>query len=222
MIPTLIPAADQTGAESPVHHRLKDGRLVGSGPPQIGRTQIGPVGDRRPRADEGGVTLLGDAELIVPRPVPDAVQHGEGGWGSLGPVLAQRPHRSLVGRVEVDDDRIDPPAIDPPGVVDLLDEELDGLRLLSELGILGESLLPGQRVEGHHREDDIDARFRHPPGRGARRRHRARSARRRAGTRRAGSIGRSDTAPPLRSCAPVPDFVPTALRVDGPGRDSAA
>ena len=64
---------------------------------------------------------------------------------------------SLVGSKVVMIGLIFRPLI-PPAVVDLLDEELDGLGLLSELGVLGESLLSGQRVEGHHREDDIDGR----------------------------------------------------------------
>ncbi len=90
------------------------------------------------------MTLLGDAELVVPRPVAESVQHGEGGRRPFGPVLAQCPHLGLVGRVEGGDDRIDLPPVDPTGVVDLLDEELDGLGLLTELGVSGESLLAGQ------------------------------------------------------------------------------
>ena len=69
---------------------------------------------------------------------------------------------------------IDLSAVDSPGVVDLLHEELDGLGLLPELGILGEPLTSGQRVEGHDGEDDVDVVLAHPTTGGARGAHRRR------------------------------------------------
>ena len=73
-------------------------RLIGSGPPQVGRALVGPVGDRGPLPEERGVPLLGDAELVVTGPRPDPVEHGERGRRPFGPGLAQRPHDRLVGR----------------------------------------------------------------------------------------------------------------------------
>jgi hypothetical protein len=73
--------------------------------------------------------------------------------------------------VEAGDDGVDLPAADPPGVIDLLDEQFDGLGLLTVLGILCESLTTGQRVEGYDRKDDVDAGLGHPTSGGTGRTH---------------------------------------------------
>ena len=90
------------------------------------------------------MTLLGDAQLVVTGPVTDPVQHGKGLGRPLRPVLAQRPHVGLVGRIEARDDGVDLPTVDTPTVVDAVDEQIDGLGLLAELRVGGESLLSGQ------------------------------------------------------------------------------
>ncbi len=178
--PTFLPARrPELRPQSTTAWRMVDW----SGPvhQRYGRALVGPVGHRGPLADEGGVTLLGDAQLVVAGPVALPVEHGEGGRRSLGPGLAQGPHGRLVGRVEHGDDGIDLPAVDPPGVVDLFDEQQDGLGLLPELDVRGESLLAGQGVQRDQGEHDVDGVSGHPARRGAGAAHRA--------GRRAGGAG---------------------------------
>ncbi len=130
--------------------------MVGSGPPEVGRTLVGPVGHRGPPTDEGRVALLGDAELVVARPGADPVEHREGRRRSFGPGLAQCAHRRFAGGIEGGDDGIDVTPVDPSAVVDLLDVELDRLGLLAVLGIGGEPFLAGERVERDDREHHVD------------------------------------------------------------------
>jgi hypothetical protein len=73
------------------------------------------------------VPLLGDAELVVARPGPDAVEHGEGGGlPSVQSLHSARMPDSLVGIEEVMIGLILRPLM-PPTVVDLVDEEMIAL-----------------------------------------------------------------------------------------------
>ncbi len=105
-----------------------------------------------------GLALLGHAQLVVALPRSDAVDDGEGGRAALGPLLAERLHVGVVGRVELDDDRVDFAAVDAAGVVDLIHVQVDRRDLLVVLLVLGEAFLAGEAVDGHDREDHVDAR----------------------------------------------------------------
>ena len=157
MIPELVAAADEPGRLTPLDERREQRRLVDAQPPQVGRTHLRVVGHRRPLREQRRLPLLGDAELVVARPAADAVDDRERRRAALGPVLAERPLARGVERVVVGDDRVDLPAVDPALVVDLVDEELDRLRLLGELDVAREAELRRQSGQVHHGEHDVDA-----------------------------------------------------------------
>ena len=159
--------AEQAGAEAPVDGGLEDGGVVGPRPPQIGRPRFRPVAHRGPLTEQRGVPVLGDAELIVPRPRAHAVEHGEDLVGSLGPLPTEPPHLRVVGRVVVHDQRLDGSAVDAAAVVDLLHEQLDGLGLLAVLDVGGEPQALAQGVEVGHGKSDGDAVRAHTGGTGA-------------------------------------------------------
>ncbi len=165
--PDLAVPAEQPGAMAPLHHRLQNGRVVRPRPPQVGRALLGPVGNGGPLTDERRMPLLRDAELVVARPVTDAVQDGERSRAALGPVLAERAHVGLAGRIEGADDRIDLASVDAARRVDLTHEERDGLGLLGVLDIAGEAVDAGQRLQIHHGEDDVDGALGHASRTGA-------------------------------------------------------
>ena len=160
-------AAQQLGAVTPLDQRGQHGGVVGPGPPQVGRAQLRPLRRGRPRRDHRGLPLLGDAELVVPAPRPEAVHHGERRGAPLGPVLAERLHARLVLRVELHDDRVDLAAVDPAGVVDLVHVEVDRLGLLAVLDVLREAELSGLGVEVDDREHHVDGVRRHAACAGA-------------------------------------------------------
>ena len=102
------------------------------------------------------MALLGDAQLVVARPGPDPVEHGEGRGAALGPVLAQGPQSGLVGGVEVDDDRVDLATVDATAVVDQFTKSWIALVCsLYSTSPANPRWTPAREVR--HGEDDADA-----------------------------------------------------------------
>ena len=152
----LLAVAQAARAQAPLHGGGEHRRLVGSCPPQVGGAHLGPVGGGAPRADQRGVALLGDAELVVPRPRPNAVDDGEHGRVPLRPLLAERLHVGIVRRIEADDHRVDLASVDATGVVDLVDVEVDGCRLLVVLLVRREPETTRFAVDRDDGEHDVD------------------------------------------------------------------
>ena len=102
------------------------------------------------------MALLGETELTVAGPCPEAVEHGEDGRAPLGPVRAEGTHLGLVGRIEVRDDRVDRAPIDAAARVDVVHEEVDRLHLFAILRVSGETEPAREGTEVCHRELDVD------------------------------------------------------------------
>ena len=133
--------------DSPGHEVAQDVGLIGTVPPEVGAPSFGPVGDSRPAADQGQVSLFGDAELlgVVPLPGVDDREHVAAGR----PVLALRAHVGRVGRVELLDARFDLAPVDAAGLVDLIDVDPDPGGVL----LIGQALEP-DRAPGGRQVDD--------------------------------------------------------------------
>ena len=104
---------------------------------------------------------------IDPFPRSEPVDDGEDGRAALGPLLAQRLLFVRVRRVEAHDHRVDLPAVDPSGIVDLIHEEVNRLGLLAELGVGLDLELTLDAAERNEREDHVDAAGRDAPCAGA-------------------------------------------------------
>ncbi len=102
------------------------------------------------------MTFLGDAQLVLVLPGPDAIQNGEGSGCALGPLLAQGAHVYFVGGVVGHDDGVYLAAVDTTRLVDEAYVEFDGLILLAVLLRRSEVLLAGEAVKCDHGKDHVD------------------------------------------------------------------
>ena len=104
---------------------------------------------------------------VVPGPGPYAVEHGERRRGCPRSSPCTATASRLVRPGEPGDDRVDLPPVDAPVVVDLPDEQVDGLHLFGELDVAGEAQFTRERLKVDDREHDVDLVGADPSGAGA-------------------------------------------------------